>query len=188
MKRDVLALVFILSWVIAFVLPVGATGIDPIAYVAVPESVFTPIPAGPSPVIRIASPVAPLPIAVEPAGPPRTAMHASPRPSVPQRPTVRPTRASGVVAGIVRVSGVATWYCEPGVSPCTSGYPWSGAYGAAGPALRAALGNWRGRTVHVNGVAVTLIDFCQCGGNHVIDVYHATWLTIPHPDSVTIRW
>jgi hypothetical protein len=86
------------------------------------------------------------------------------------------------------VKGVATWYCEPGVSICTYGYPASGAYGAAGPDLRAAIGNWRGRTVYVNDVPVKLIDFCSCGGDHVIDVYHATWLTIPHPDSVTVSW
>jgi hypothetical protein len=87
-----------------------------------------------------------------------------------------------------RVIGVATWYCESGVSVCTRGFPASGAYGAAGPALRAALGNWRGRTVYVNGVPVKLIDWCACSGAHVVDVYHSTWLRIPHPNSVTITW
>ncbi|MGV0985047.1 MAG: hypothetical protein ACOYB2_10860 [Limnohabitans sp.] len=86
---------------------------------------------------------------------------------------------------------MATWYCWPGGNPpsrCTHGFPSGGAYGAAGPELRAALGNWRGKTVYVNGVPVKLIDFCGCGGNHVIDVYHATWVKIPHPSRVTIRW
>lgn len=83
---------------------------------------------------------------------------------------------------------MATWYCEPGVSVCTNGFRWDGAYGAAGPELRAALGDWRGRTVYVNGVPVKLIDWCACGGGHVIDVYHATWVTIPNQSSVTIRW
>jgi hypothetical protein len=109
------------------------------------------------------------------------------------RPTPRPTKAPAISSTLPRVgasvTGVATWYCEPGVSICTAGYSASGAYGAAGPALRRALGrNWRGRTVYVNGVTVRLIDWCFCGGGHVIDVYHSTWLRIPHPDRVTIRW
>jgi hypothetical protein len=85
--------------------------------------------------------------------------------------------------------GVATYYCWPaGGSRCTHGFPASGAYGAAGPELRAALGHWRGKTVYVNGVRVKLIDWCFCGGNHVIDVYHSTWVKIPHQSHVTIRW
>jgi hypothetical protein len=107
------------------------------------------------------------------------------------RPTPRPTpkpkrRFVKPTSGGIR--GVATWYCLPGRSRCTHGFPADGAYAAAGPELRAALGNWRGRAVWVNGVRVKLIDFCACSGDHVIDVYHATWRTIPHPDSVVIRW
>jgi hypothetical protein len=84
---------------------------------------------------------------------------------------------------------MATYYCWPaGGSICTRGYPASGAYGAAGPELRAALGHWRGRTVYVNGVSVTLIDWCACGGNHVIDVYHSTWVRIPNQSHATITW
>jgi hypothetical protein len=37
-------------------------------------------------------------------------------------------------------------------------------------------------------VAVTLIDWCACGGNHVIDVYHSTWVLIPDREWVTVRW
>jgi hypothetical protein len=88
-----------------------------------------------------------------------------------------------------RLRGVATWYCRPGVSRCTRGYPYYGAYGAAGPALRAALGGgnrWRGRTVYVNGVAVKLIDWCACGGSHTIDIYYSTWIKIGW--NIVIRW
>lgn len=71
--------------------------------------------------------------------------------------------------------GIATWYCLPGRSPCTAGYPATGAYAAAGPALRAALGDWRGRTVTVSAdgrsVEVALVDFCRCDGGGLIDLY-----------------
>jgi len=116
------------------------------------------------------------------------------RPEAPQ-PVVTPKvvqRATPKPIGAPRTShsvrGVATWYCQPGVSRCTSGYPSTGAYAAAGPALRAALGHWRGKVVWVNGIRVTLVDWCACSGAHVIDVYHSTWLRIPHPNSATIRW
>ncbi len=70
--------------------------------------------------------------------------------------------------------GTATWYCLPGRSPCTAGYPATGAYAAAGPALRAALGDWRGRTVTVTAggrsVEVTLVDWCRCPSAD-IDLY-----------------
>lgn len=117
---------------------------------------------------------------------------ASPAPS--PTPTAAPTRKPKPKATPKpapkrhAIAGVATWYCLPGRSRCTRGFPAGGAYGAAGPELRAALGKWRGKTVWVNGVAVKLIDWCACGGNHVIDVYHSTWVRIPHPSRVTIRW
>ena len=143
----------------------------------VPQALFRPV------VPPVAIPTA-LPVIVttpRPTARPRPAARVvvTPRPS--PRPMAHP-------APRYHVDGVATWYCQPGVSICTAGYPASGAYGAAGPALRAALGNWRGRTVYVNGIAVLLVDWCQCNGDHVIDVYHATWVTIPHPDSVEVRW
>jgi len=118
--------------------------------------------------------------------PPRVRQAPGPaHPPLPRQVAPRPRPALG--GGPVR--GVATWYCEPGVSVCTAGYDWRGAYGAAGPALRAALGpRWRGRTVYVNGVAVRLVDWCACGGGHVIDVYHATWLLIPHPSEAVVTW
>lgn len=87
------------------------------------------------------------------------------------------------------ITGVATWYCKPGVSRCTYGYAWNGPYAAAGPALRAALGpHYKGRHVWVNGVEVVLIDWCACGGGHVIDVYWNTWRTIPNPDRAVVTW
>ena len=74
------------------------------------------------------------------------------------------------------VRGTATWYCLPGVSPCTAGYPEDGKYAAAGPALRAALSDWRGRTITVSAGGrsvkdVVLVDWCRCDGGGLIDLY-----------------
>lgn len=86
---------------------------------------------------------------------------------------------------------MATWYCnvgKPFPSRCTTGYSHTGAYAAAGPELRAAIKGWRGKYVFVNGVRVRLVDWCGCGGNHVIDVYHDTWVRIPNQSNVTVTW
>ena len=165
--------------------PVQATVLPQSAFRSVrpvdlaPEATTSPVEApsavpGRRPAIRTTSRPAPKP---RPAQPLRVRPVSRPAPK--PLPVVRTTNA---------IRGVATWYCEPGVSICTNGFPAPGAYGAAGPALRAALGNWRGRTVYVNGVAVTLIDWCGCPGNHVIDVYHGTWVTIPSPSWAVVRW
>jgi rare lipoprotein A (peptidoglycan hydrolase) len=92
-----------------------------------------------------------------------------------------------------RVKGVATWYCLPGVSSCTSGYR-GGLYAAAGSELR--IGNWRGRHVKVCGngncVVVTLIDWCACGGSRIIDLYHDAFSRLASPSrggiGVTVTW
>jgi hypothetical protein len=87
------------------------------------------------------------------------------------------------------VKGEATWYCDPPRSRCTKGYAADGNYAAAGPELRKALGpGYKGTHVWVNGVEVILVDFCACGGDHVIDVYHSTWVTIPDQGHVTVSW
>jgi rare lipoprotein A (RlpA)-like double-psi beta-barrel protein len=92
-----------------------------------------------------------------------------------------------------RVKGVATWYCLPGVSSCTSGYR-GGLYAAAGSELR--IGNWRGRMVKVCGngncVVVKLIDWCACGGSRIIDLYHDAFSRLASPSrggiGVTVTW
>lgn len=81
------------------------------------------------------------------------------------------------LAAAPRVVGMASWYCSPTRhSPCTSGYAAAGAYGAAGPALRAALGShWRGRSVTLSyrgrTVRIRLIDWCRCPHGRIVDVY-----------------
>jgi len=86
------------------------------------------------------------------------------------------------------VSGKASWYCGAG-SRCTRGYPASGLYAAAGPALR--VGDWRGRIVTVRSgtrtVRVRLIDFCACGGGRVIDLYRSAFSRLASPSRGVIR-
>ena len=93
------------------------------------------------------------------------------------------------------VAGIATWFCVPGVSACTAGYPASGMYAAAGPGLR--IGHWQGRSVLVCGnghcITVRLIDWCQCGnGAHLIDLYGAAFRRLAPTSAgivhVTVRW
>lgn len=84
-----------------------------------------------------------------------------PAPIIVPRTTAAP--APRVAGG--SLEGRASWYCEAGRSPCTAGYPDGpgfDAYAAAGPALRRALGDWRGRIVVVSGIRVKLVDWCQC--------------------------
>ena len=92
-----------------------------------------------------------------------------------------------------QVSGSASWYCQPGVSACHYQYS-GGFYAAAGPALR--VGDWRGRAVRVCGgggcVTVRLIDWCQCYGTRVIDLYSDAFRQIAPLSSgttrVTVSW
>jgi hypothetical protein len=92
------------------------------------------------------------------------------------------------------ITGLASWYCRAGVSPCTYGYPdGSGfdAYAAAGPGLRAAIGpDWRGRIISVDGIKVKLIDWCQCykGEPHekLLDLYYDVYRRTG--TNVRIRW
>ena len=92
-----------------------------------------------------------------------------------------------------RAGGSATWYCKTGSSVCASGYP-GGMYAAAGPELR--VGAWRGRIVRACGggrcVVVKLIDWCACGGSHVIDLYSDAFRRLAPLNAgalkVTVSW
>lgn len=89
--------------------------------------------------------------------------------------------------------GSATWYCKTGVSACHNDYS-GGYYAAAGPSLR--VGDWRGRVVRVCGsgscVNVRLIDWCSCGGSHIIDLYSDAFRRLAPLSSgalrVTVSW
>ena len=79
------------------------------------------------------------------------------------------------------ISGVSSWYR----------YVPGGA--AAGPRLRSALGpDWRGSVVLVDGIPVTLSDWCGCPGGRVIDLDSRTFSQIAPLSKglqeVTIRW
>jgi hypothetical protein len=90
-------------------------------------------------------------------------------------------------------SGSATWYCKPGVSVCPSSYS-GGYYAAAGPALR--VGAWRGRVVRVCGsgscINVRLVDWCACGGSHIIDLFSDAFQRLAPLNAgalrVTVSW
>jgi rare lipoprotein A (peptidoglycan hydrolase) len=90
-------------------------------------------------------------------------------------------------------AGSATWYCKTGSSACASGFS-GGMYAAAGPELR--VGAWRGRVVRVCGagncVLVKLVDWCACGGLHVIDLYGDAFRRLAPLSSgalrVTVSW
>lgn len=95
------------------------------------------------------------------------------------------------------ITGRASWYCQPGRSACTRGYPAAGLYAAAGPALR--VGDWRGREVTVCAtrcVAVTLVDACQCHAGtdreRVVDLYGSTFAQLASLSrgviAVEVRW
>ena len=118
---------------------------------------------------------------------------AAPKPLVVNRPPpAPPTQLATGGSHVLR--GNASYYCDAGSSPCTSGYPDGGgfdAYAAAGPKLRAAIGSgWRGTVVTVDGIRVKLIDWCQCYKGEpqekLLDLYHDVFVRTGSP--VTIRW
>ena len=88
------------------------------------------------------------------------------------------------------VTGRASWFCQPGVSRCTRGFGASGAYAAAGPALR--VGDWRGRIVTVCSIGTrrcvnaTLVDWCQCP-DKVIDLYRNVFAKLGNPSRGILR-
>ena len=122
------------------------------------------------------------------------------KPTPTPRPQVREATSSGGGGGggggggsSIRARGSASWYCLPGTSACHYAYS-GGMYAAAGPELR--KGDWRGRRVTVcNGgdcIRVTLIDWCGCPGNRVIDLYSDAYRRLAPLSSgtipVTVRW
>ena len=100
------------------------------------------------------------------------------------QPAAPVQRRRAAAVKVASVTGTATYYCRPPTSRCTRGYPadecrepaWR-CYAAAGPELRAMLGDWRGQSVVVTdratgaSITVRLIDWCACATDHVIDLY-----------------
>ncbi len=92
-----------------------------------------------------------------------------------------------------RVGGIATWYCKAGVSSCHYAHS-GGMYAAAGAEIR--KGDWRGRQVRVCSggacIRVTLIDWCACAGNRIIDLYSDAYRRLDSLSSgtmkVTVGW
>lgn len=115
-------------------------------------------------------PTAPVLPQVSPVLPEVTPIPSRVPPITPQVPPITPPKLN-----LSSVRGSSTWYCLAGVSRCPAGYS-GGRYAAAGPALRRALGDWRGKTVFVSyagskPISVKLVDWCACKGDRVIDLF-----------------
>ena len=134
------------------------------------------------------------------AAPPISDFGTGPRSFAPRPTPAQPNVAKAVIKEPPHprltgkhASGSATWYCQAGVSVCAAGYP-GGLYAAAGPELR--VGAWRGRIVRVCGsghcVWVKLIDWCACGGSHLIDLYSDAFRRLAPTSAgavrVTVSW
>ncbi len=195
-----------------------ATGLEPAPPGPIPDTAFKPV-SLPNPIPDAAlkpatlssdqaaagSLLAPtatdaLPVLRDPMPSPKAAERAQPSVGVARPitvvippPTPKVTTAPSTKTGN-SISGLASWYCRAGVSPCTYTHPDGGgfdAYAAAGPRLRAAIGSgWRGMIVSVDGVRVKLIDWCQCyqGEPHekLLDLYYDVFARTG--SSVTVRW
>jgi hypothetical protein len=112
----------------------------------------------------------------------------------PSLPPARPIVVAAPLKTTHSISGIASWYCRAGQSPCTYGHSDVGgvqAYAAAGPRLRAAIGSsWRGRIITVNGMRVQLIDWCQCyqgqANEKLLDLYYDVYSRTG--SRVVVRW
>jgi rare lipoprotein A (peptidoglycan hydrolase) len=119
---------------------------------------------------------------------PESVLKPTPKPKAPPAAPRAPAPKAVASGARSSASGAASWYCKPGVSACHYQYS-GGMYAAAGPALR--VGNWRGRTVTVCSgsrcVNVKLIDWCQCYGSRVIDLYSDAFSRLGSLSEGTIR-
>jgi hypothetical protein len=177
--------------------PSPPSSLDPLEFqvVVLPQS--TRVDGSPMPVFDLGRPASPTPIgdfqeqtrSFEPRvaadQPVRAESLLKPTPKPKPKPAVTSSGGSG---GTTSRSGTASWYCKAGVSACHYKYS-SGLYAAAGPALR--VGDWRGRNVRVcasgNCVRVTLIDWCQCYGSRVIDLYSDAFQRLAPLSSGTVK-
>lgn len=129
------------------------------------EPAATTLPSGPRPTVGLQHPSSgPVP-------------HPSPSPT---RAAVRQVTRTAAPRHIVgSLTGTVSWFCLAGRSACTRGYGPGCLCAAAGPAVRAALGNWRGRYVTVStrraSVRVVLSDWCQCPDGRVLDLYASVY-------------
>ena len=194
-SRARLRVLFSIALAGTFILAAGAaSGLEPTDVTPIPDSTFRQVVVPPSSGGGLAVP----------ASTPNLQTFGEPMPSVtlPDRPTPSIAAPKPIVKTIAppppptthSIRGAASWYCRAGISPCTnthldgSGFD---AYGAAGPALRAAIGSdWRGMIVTVDGIRVKLIDWCQCyrgePSEKLIDLYYDVYARTG--SAIVIRW
>lgn len=153
--------------------PSSPTRLSPIAFRAIDPSAITGrTTTAPQPPASIHEPLAATSdITLSGVLSPAQAEATLSRPDAAQpEPSVR--TQSKAPPGRIRARGAATWYCVAGVSACHRDYG-GGLYAAAGAELR--VGDWRGRKVTVCAaggcVRVTLVDWCACPGDRIIDLY-----------------
>ncbi len=195
MRFPQLPLKAVASLVVAGVLTVSAaavSGLEPRPATQIPDSAYAPV-------VVDRAVTAPLGLA---AATPDLRPLADPQPPTKLAERPQPTLPGSKVISVRvwpgaahSISGLASFYCRAGSSPCSASHPdRSGfdAYAAAGPGLRAAIGpDWRGRIVSVNGIRVKLIDWCKCTGGStgvekLIDLYYDVFARTG--SAVTIRW
>lgn len=158
----------------------GSAAVEPTRIEPITATLFRPVDVPDAETRATIAPVSP--ISDFRGGPTRSF---GPRPIAPRAEPKTQVEAPTRILGTGRLTGLASWYCRAGRSVCHSAYPdTSGfdAYAAAGPGLRAAIcgdqscTSWRGMTVTVNGVPVTLVDWCQCYWKQphekLIDLYY----------------
>jgi hypothetical protein len=68
----------------------------------------------------------------------------------------------------------ATWYCEPGVSRCTSGYPADCLCAAISPDLAYLRGKLLDVCSSGRCIRVRVVD-CNCAAHKAIDLYAAAF-------------
>jgi hypothetical protein len=167
-----------------------AAGLEPIQPSPIPDAAFRPV---------VVSAAAPSPTGTPDLEVLRDRFIPTSPPDRPQ-PSIEPAKpilvkiAPPAPASSGVISGVASWYCRAGSSPCTTNHPDGAgfdAYAAAGPALRAAIGpDWRGTIITVDGIRVKLIDWCQCyrgePGEKLLDLYYDVFARTG--STVTVRW
>ncbi|HYH93310.1 MAG TPA: hypothetical protein VD763_09145 [Candidatus Saccharimonadales bacterium] len=160
-----------------------------------PASVVAP----PAPVVvpKIVDFDAPAPLSDDEAeerfGQPNAQANAKARAIIKTPPRPKVTQSAGGSKSSRTVRGTATWYCKPGVSSCHYAHS-SGMYAAAGREIR--IGDWRGRKVRVcqggDCIYVTLIDWCGCKGERIIDLYSDAYRKLDSLSSgvlpVTVSW
>jgi hypothetical protein len=166
----------IIAGILVLFLAAQSTAKEPHIYAPLPDDTFTPVI-----VDKIPEPTATLL--------PRPVPTA--KPVVVIKPTSPPVK---IIPKGNKLSGIASWYCKPGVSRCTYTHPSGGYYAAIRKDLLELMGKYILVCAVGTGKCVTvkIID-CNCGKNaNLIDLYWDSFNAISNPSlgrvEVTLKW